>query len=136
MLFQVGNGHEILLFSTDRNPDYEQRIDRMLTAFYKEYDIHKFDYKIVIGCSAPEISRKNEYVSFLKFIHRSMRVNTVHRVTGEDVERFIKLEQIEKELESIHAARDLDDPRVLVYCQPVLNILTQKYDTAEALMRL
>ena len=96
VLFQVGNGHEILLFSTGRNPDYEQRVDRMLTAFYKEYDIHKFDYKIVIGRSVPEISRKNEYVSFLKFIHRSMQVNTVHRVTREDVERFSKLEQIER----------------------------------------
>jgi EAL domain-containing protein (putative c-di-GMP-specific phosphodiesterase class I) len=31
---------------------------------------------------------------------------------------------------------NLDDPRVEVYCQPVLNIRTGKYDTAEALMRL
>jgi EAL domain-containing protein (putative c-di-GMP-specific phosphodiesterase class I) len=41
-----------------------------------------------------------------------------------------------EELEDIYRRHDLRDPRVLAYCQPVYNIQTGKYDTAEALMRL
>jgi EAL domain-containing protein (putative c-di-GMP-specific phosphodiesterase class I) len=41
-----------------------------------------------------------------------------------------------KEIADIAARKDPEDPRVLVYCQPVYNIRTGKYDTAEALMRL
>ena len=136
LLFQVDNGHEMLLFNKARNPDYEQRIDRILAAFEAEYQKFKCDYKIVIGESVPEISRKNEYVSLIQHVHRSMPENSVHRINQEDIERFSQFEALAKELESIHERNDLDDPRVLVYCQPVLSIKTQRYDTAEALMRL
>lgn len=40
------------------------------------------------------------------------------------------------ELKDIHEKKDLEDERVLVYCQPVYNIREGCYDTAEALMRL
>ena len=136
LLFQVDNGHEMLVFSPDRNPDYEQRIERILSAFQEVYRKFRYDYKIVIGVSIPEISRKNEYVSFIQNVHRSMPENSIHRIGQEDVERFNKFELVMKEMESIHTANDLNDPRVLVYCQPVLNIRTMRYDTAEALMRL
>lgn len=65
-----------------------------------------------------------------------MAENSVYRVTSKDVERFNQYEVLVKELENIHAGHDLDDPRILVLFQPVLNIKTRKYDSAEALMRL
>lgn len=136
VLFQVDKGHEMLLISVKRNPDYEDRIRSILHAFQHEYAKFQYDYKIVIGESVEEISRKNEYVSFVRHIHRFMPENSVHRVTAQDVERFNSYEILVKELESIHNTADLDDPRVLVYFQPVLNIKTRKYDSAEALMRL
>jgi EAL domain-containing protein (putative c-di-GMP-specific phosphodiesterase class I) len=40
------------------------------------------------------------------------------------------------ELGDIYRSRNLRDSRVLAYCQPVYNLKTGKYDTAEALMRL
>lgn len=49
---------------------------------------------------------------------------------------FDRSEDILVQLEDIYRKDDLNDERVLVYCQPVLNIKTGKYDTAEALMRL
>jgi EAL domain-containing protein (putative c-di-GMP-specific phosphodiesterase class I) len=54
----------------------------------------------------------------------------------EDVLKFREAEYILGELVDIFKKKDLDDPRVLVYCQPVYSIKTKKYDTAEALMRL
>jgi len=65
-----------------------------------------------------------------------MEENTTHRITPEDVKRFHENEYILKELDDIYRKQDPMDPRVLVYCQPVLNIRTHRYDTAEALMRL
>ncbi|MBR4537866.1 MAG: EAL domain-containing protein [Clostridia bacterium] len=136
VMFQVGKGHEMLLIPVKRNPDYENRIRSILQAFDEEYEKYKYDYKIVIGESMPEISRKNEYVSFVKHILRRMPENSVHRVTQGDVERFNQDELLLKELTDIHEKHDLNDPRVLVYFQPVLNLKTRKYDTAEVLMRL
>ena len=136
VLFQVDNGHEMLLIPVSRNPDYEDRILRILQAFEPEYKKFQFDYKIVIGESVEDISRKNEYVSLVRHVHRRMAENSVYRVTSKDVERFNQYEVLVKELESIHAGHDLDDPRILVLFQPVLNIKTRKYDSAEALMRL
>lgn len=136
VLFQVDNGHEMLLIPLSRNPDYEDRIRSILQAFEPEYKKFQFDYKIVIGESVEDISRKNEYVSLMRHVHRRMAENSVYRVTAKDVERFNQYEVLVKELENIHACHDLDDPRILVLFQPVLNIKTRKYDSAEALMRL
>lgn len=136
MLFQAGRGHVLLMFTERRNPDYERRTEKILSAFQKEHDRFNFDYKIVIGRSIEDISRKNEYVSFIRSIHRGMEENTVHRVQPQDVEQFNQIEYILREMEDICRKHDLDDPRVLAYCQPVYNIRTGKYDTAEALMRL
>ncbi len=136
VLFQVSNGHVILVADKYHNPDYENRLNKIINAFYIEYESFKYDFKIVMGESFEEISRRNEYISLIKVIHDHMEMNTVHMIEYEDVERFNKYEQVLKELEDISRKKDLRDPRILTYCQPVYNIKTGKYDTAEALMRL
>ena len=136
LLFNVGRGHLILLFPKSRNADYEHRIGKILKAFADQHRIYQYDYKIVIGESNDEISRKNEYVSFIRNINRSIKENTIHRVSPDDLTAFDRSEYILRQLENIYLTHDLNDSRVLVYCQPVYNIRTGKYDTAEALMRL
>ena len=136
VLFQISNGHVVLMARKKMNSDYENRINKLLNAFEAEYEKFKFDYKIIAGASIEEISRKNEYISFMRNIHRHMKMNTVHMVDYEDVEEFNKYEYILSELGDIYRRHDLRDSRVLAYCQPVYNIKTGKYDTAEALMRL
>ena len=136
LLFQADNGHLLLMFRKERNPDYEHRIEQILKAFKVSHRMYNYDYKIVIGESVEQISRKNEYISFIRNIHRSMPINTIHRVTPEDVAAFERSDYILSQLYDIHDRHDLDDPRVLVYCQPVFNVHTSQYDTAEALMRL
>lgn len=136
VLFQVSNGHVILIAPKKNNPDHENRINRILNSFQLEYERFQFDYKVIIGNSAEEISRKNEYVSFIQNIHRNMEINTIHLMQPEDVGAFNRYEYILDELEDINKKHDLRDERVLAFCQPVYNIKTGKYDTAEALMRL
>lgn len=136
VLFQIGNGHVVLMVPKRRNPDYEQRIRRILEGFREQYKRLKKPYKIVIGESMEEISRKNEYVSLIQSIERRMENNTSHRVDEADMARFNRDEYILQELTDIYNKRDMDDPRVLAYCQPVYNLQTGEFDTAEALMRL
>ena len=136
VMFRVGNAHLLLMVRKDRNPDYEARTEAILREFHKEYQNFKLDYKIVIGQTTAELSRRNEYVSFIRSIHSRIPENTIYRVEPDDVNKFRKYEAVLNALADIAAKKDLDDPRVLVYCQPVLNIRNGKYDTAEALMRL
>ena len=136
MLFQISSGHIILTAWKDSNPDYRDKIDRILEAFRQEYLKYMYDYKIVIGSSIEEISRGNEGLSFINSIHRRMKINDIYTVTLNDVDRFNEQKYILSELIDIFKKKDLDDPRILVYCQPVYSIKRDRYDTAEALMRL
>ncbi len=135
-LFQVSNGRMILFTRKDFNSEYEKKFEEILARFHEEYKRFRYDYKIVAGVSIDAISEKNDYVRFIKSIERSHEVNSVHFVQPEDVTAYEKINYILSELSDIHKKKDPDDKRVCVYCQPVLNIETGKYDTAEALMRL
>ena len=136
VLFDISNGHLLLMIPKKGNPNCEQSIREILEAFRFDYEKYRFDYKIVMGQSIEDISRRNEYLSLIRDIMHHMPMNSLHEVTEEDVKAFDRSEDILVQLEDIYKKGDLDDERVLAYCQPVLNIRTGKYDTAEALMRL
>jgi len=135
-MFKVGNGHIVLVFIKSKNPGYEKRAQGMLDAFFPLYDRYHYEYKIVVGEAIDEISEKGQYPEFIRSIHRNMPVCSVHRVSAEDYDAFRRSEYILSELEDIYRKSDLDDPRVLAYCQPVLNARTGRYESGEALMRL
>ena len=65
-----------------------------------------------------------------------MDINDVYIVGEKDVDLFNRYEYILEQLTDIYKKRDMRDERVLAYCQPVFNIKSGRYDTAEALMRL
>ena len=136
VLFQIDHGQMVLLAPKRRNRDYEKRIQKLLAAFDKQYQRYQIPYKIVIGESVEEVSRKNEYASLIRSVQRELPENTVYRIVPDDIFRYDRNEYILRELADIHNKRDLNDPRVLAYCQPVFNLRTRQFDTAEALMRL
>ncbi|MBO7677600.1 MAG: EAL domain-containing protein, partial [Erysipelotrichaceae bacterium] len=136
VLFQIDDGHIILLVSKQYNPDYEKKIDMVLEKFREQHERFHFDYKIVIGDDIEEISRKNEYVNLIRDIQKNLEENTIHRVNEEDIARFNRNDYILKQLIDIYNKDDIDDPRVLVFTQPVYNLKNGEFDTAEALMRL
>ena len=136
VLFQVSNGHMLLMVPKDKNPGYEERTKEILKQFATEYEKFRYDYKMVIGETTRELSRKNDYIIFIRSIHARIPENTIYRVQADDLNKFRMYEAVLKEVADIAAKKNMEDPRVLVYCQPVYNIRTGKYDTAEALMRL
>lgn len=136
VLFQLGNGNIVLMASKRRNADCEKRIENLLKDFEWAYRHFQLAYKIVVGESVDEISKKNEYASLIRSVQRSQPENTVYRMGPEDVTRFNQNEYILQALADINNRRDIDDERVLAFCQPVYNLQTGRFDTAEALMRL
>lgn len=136
VLFQVSNGHILLMVPKDKNPGYEERTKEILKEFATEYEKFRYDYKMVIGETTRELNRKNDYIIFIRSIHARIPENTIYRVQADDLNKFRMYEAVLKEVADIAAKKNMEDPRVLVYCQPVYNIRTGKYDTAEALMRL
>ena len=135
-VFQIGNAHMVQVIPKRKNKDYEHRIDQILGFFQAQYSIHRISYKIVIGESIDAISERNEYVSLIQSVERSMAVNSICRIGDDEIERFNYDDYVLKELMDIYNNKDLNDPRVLAFCQPVFNLRTGQFDTAEALMRL
>ena len=136
VLFQLSNGRLVLIFPQRSNPNYKAQIKLVLQGFDEQYQRFRNTYKIVIGESIDEISRKSEYESLIRSVERSMPDNTVRFVGPDEIDRFNRDEYILRELTDIFSKRDLDDARVLAFCQPVFNLKTGLFDTAEALMRL
>ena len=135
-LFQVAPGRMILVADIEKNANYEHIINIMLNRFQEIYPRYRHDYKIVIMKSRSVISENKDYVKLIKHIEASMEENTVHYFQPEDLESFKRKRFIIEQLEDIANKRNLNDERVIVYCQPVFNIKAGRYDTAEALMRI
>lgn len=136
VLFQISNGHVVLMAPKSKNPDYEEKIRRILDSFQTQYKRFRYPYKIVVGESVEDISRRNEYVSLIQNVEHRIPENTVCRIGQKELDNFNRDVYILRELTDIYRKRDINDPRVLAYCQPVFNIKTGLFDTAEALMRL
>ena len=136
VLFQLSNGRMVLTADPERNPDYKESARIMLKSFADAYETYHIDYKIVMLRTEREVSRHNDYLRFLTYLENRMDMNSVCFVSEKEYEDFHKMKYVLSQLEDIRKKNDLNDPRIEVYCQPVLNIATGKYDTAEALMRM
>ena len=135
-LFQIGNGQTVMIARKDHNPDYNEWMQKILEAFTEQFNIYKLPYKIIYGDSFLDLLESHEYLSLLDNINSNIPNNTMHRIDVRDIDRFKQKNYIASQLEDIAKKGDLNDPRVLVYCQPVYNLGTKRFDTAEALMRL
>ena len=135
-MFQINNGQVILIARKDRNPDYEEWMEAILKAFREQHSLLKIPYKIVYGESLQGKIAHNEYAAFIEYVNDDIPINVTHRIKDSDLKRYKTESYITEQLADIARKGDLDDPRVLVFVQPVYNISTKKYDTAEALTRL
>jgi len=136
VLYHFPNDRMLLVFEKRFNLHQDKVFDQMVENFTSGHDKFKMDYKVVIMETTADITSSHEYIRIMDSVETTMINNTVYEVREEDVKRFYKDSYILTQLEDIVNQYDLDDERILVYCQPVFNIVTQTYDTAEALMRL
>lgn len=134
MLYQFSNDRLVVTFAQDSSTD--SIINKMIADFENRYREYKLDYKILYCSTNPEIGSGREYIKLFEYTESLLPMCTQKRLTDEDIDKFYSSGYILSELKDISRAQDLNDPRVLVYCQPVYNLTTGTYDTAEALMRL
>ncbi|MCR5726575.1 MAG: EAL domain-containing protein [Lachnospiraceae bacterium] len=135
-LFHISGGHLILTVTKAKDSNYMENAQKMLSEFIQVYDNYKIDYKIVYTDSFEEISAANDYIGFIKYLHDKMAENSMIFANENDVQDYLNYKYILSELADINKAKDLKDERILVYCQPVFDLDTNRFDTAEALMRL
>ncbi len=135
-LFRVAGGRLALVFREKYNPDVEATTRRVEEDFSKLYEKLQLSFKTVVMDTDDVLSKNQSYADFLIFMEDRIPANIYYHVTEKDIELYKRRMFILEQLEDIAEGGDMDDPRVLVYCQPVYHVRNQLYDTAEALMRL
>ncbi|MBO4877008.1 MAG: EAL domain-containing protein [Ruminococcus sp.] len=136
ILYHISEDTVLLTLRKQHNVDYEKLMARMIYDFNQKYTQFNMDYKILFMETTTEVIGHEDYTKILDFIDQKMSFNETHRVSSEDILEFYDSCYILSQLEDIAAQRNPDDERVVVYCQPVRNLETGMFDTAEALMRL
>ena len=136
LLFHLGSSKLLLMFKIKDNREPWKKVDKLVELFKGMYDRYRLDFKAIFMESVDSLSRQNDYERFFSFVSKRTDFNEFHYVSDRDIADYDKQKLILKQLEDIAQKGDINDSRVLAYCQPVYNVSTKMYDTAEALMRL
>lgn len=135
-VFRIRDVKLLMVYDDDLNPDAARLFPLLLEEFDKLYQTYRIDYKIVLIHSDIVIVEGDEYLALNDFILEQLPNNSAYHCKNRDIEDFLKSSYILGELKDIHLKNDLDDPRIKVYCQPVLNTDLNVFNSAEALMRI
>lgn len=136
VLYRFSDNRIILTIKQKGGRSFDTVARTLIDEFDKSYGRVGLDYRLIVCTIIPELKKPDDYIKLIKSMEDTMPANTMHRINDEDIRRFCEDSYILSQLEDIARRGDLKDERVLVYCQPVFNIVTGIYDTAEALMRL
>ncbi|MCR5743901.1 MAG: EAL domain-containing protein [Lachnospiraceae bacterium] len=114
-----------------------QKIDHWIKVILKEYyNKFKIDYKIQIYRGVDYIYELRQIINYLDLRAARMKCNEIFLATPEDVKELARTKYIAGELKKLAAEENLDNEHVLVYCQPVKNVKSGRFDSAEALARM
>ena len=130
------NDRLVLVFEKKYNLTQDRIIEQLIEDFKESHRKFAIDYKLVLLETTQDVPYGEDYIRLIEFAEQGIPNNTIYMVNDNDIQRYYRSSYILSELEDIAQRHDLDDPRILVYCQPVYNIASGEYDTAEALMRM
>lgn len=126
-LFRYNEDSFVMIFP--ENSDHT-RIQKIFDDLHERYQM---SHHITVIESNPYCHTLHDYMSLCNGNHSGQ---TVYKITETDLMKFNKTNIIKKELEDIEKKADLNDPRIKVFCQPILDVQTKTFTTAESLMRL
>ena len=134
-LFELYTNMYVLAIEDDfiKNENVESVIKDELLPFAHSMNI---DFKIYGILGVDFIENIGEFFNLDLYFEKKVKKNSYVVFDEPIVEKARYITDIVEALNDIATERNLDDERVLVYCQPVKNIKTDTFDTAEALMRL
>lgn len=133
-LFKI-NDNKFILVIKNKQIDYK-KLGLLKITLDNIYDKFKIDYKLTIIPSSEILNENKSYIKFNKYLEEKMKNNSICFADQEDLILFMKNSYIINQLHDINKKNNLEDERILIYCQPVFNITDGTYDSAEALMRL
>ena len=136
VIFRLLNDRIAMLYSTEKEPGIVNDMRSVATSFADSFRGLALRYKLTGLESSSVMPDASSYIDLIEHIESKMPDNTSYRITSEDFSIFIRRRRILSELEDISKTGDLNDKRILAYCQPVYNTVKKRYDTAEILMRM
>lgn len=119
--------------SSDTEKKFREIAENELQIYYSQYLI---SYKFIGLFDIDFIENVSDILGIIKYLLLNMDNNTVLMVDENKKNELRIMKQIKNNLDDIENQNNPEDSRVLVYCQPIQNMKTGKFDTAEALMRL
>ncbi len=137
MLFNPSTSFFVLAVDSHNIPDATERaVSLIKKVFQQYYEEYKLPYKLVLFDHLDFCENLEQFYDVFNYFSEKVTQNS-YRVFGEeDYQSYKEMYYIRTQLKDIADHSSLDDERVLVYCQPVRNVHTGTYDTAESLMRL
>lgn len=114
----------------------ETRLMKIQQIFKNTDSSFQLSYKMIVYQAPKDIASLSSIKEFEEFLFTKMSPNDMYICSDADRAAFHSSNYIKQQLRSIGTEHNLDDPRVLVFCQPILNTQKKKYSTAESLMRL
>ncbi len=136
-LFNPSTSFFVLAVDSRNLPDVTARAVTLIKkVFQKYYDEYRLPYKLLLFDHLDFCENLEQFYEVFNYFSGKVAQNS-YRVFGEeDYQAYKEMHYIKTQLKDIAEHGSLDDERVLVYCQPVRNVHTGTYDTAESLMRL
>lgn len=122
---------------TKRNGDTRSKIielfEKVFPRYYAQYQLK---YRMIALFDIDFVRSGKEASDIFRYLISTMDENETLIADKKLTERLRIMRDVNENLADIERKSNLEDERVLVYCQPIKNSRTGEYDTAEALMRL
>jgi len=131
--FRLRDNRMVMVYQKEKNKDFLEINEKLWCEFKRARKNNDF---YVAMMDSIEGFNGQEYLAYCEYVEARMKINTTKQCDEGLLQDFMKSKYIYSNLKDIYEKDDLEDPRVKVFCQPVLNTKTGVFSTAEALMRL
>ncbi|MBQ6442080.1 MAG: EAL domain-containing protein [Lachnospiraceae bacterium] len=140
-IYQMSDNVFVVTTTVTGDADRKEKIDKIIDAmeginhfgrfqtYYKAVMIRRFE-------GVDNLLRLYAFWGYLKDRLSPERQSECFIATNTVFEKFIDQQKIRETLEDIRDRKDINDPRVLCYAQPIYSVRTDTFRTAESLMRL
>jgi len=136
-LFNLRQGLFLLTIPVGKEANDPKRIREVIDAkFSRYYEKFKMPFKLLIVEDGDFIYTTEDVFATIDIIMARMKINETHYLTDDEKSELIQGRYITKQIKDIAEKCNLNDERVLVYCQPIINLQTGAFETGEALMRM
>jgi len=114
----------------------EQIVEFVNTHMPFYYEQYHLPYKIIELFDIDFVDNIEDILGITRYILNVAGENSISIVDRDKKAELQYFKKLKDQVKDIDFKKDLDDSRVLTYCQPIRNMKTGKFDTAEALIRL